>query len=186
MRRSCVNSSRTRAVATSGRPDRGGTNPAMRQRSAVAGEMRATERRRANHQVRTCVSSRAIPSKALPRLFWDGRSHDIANHGHGALERQLWIRVASPADRRQLGDRPAALQNHHPLAGFRDPIKDGEAAGLEVGRVDGFHLTSTYRSTSLSSAIRTITSASSGSRIRRATDSSAARRTAAMKPAWSP
>ena len=75
-------------------------------------------------------------------FFRNRRLNNVADHNDGTLELQLWILGMSSACGQQLRHRPTALQDDHPLSGSLHAIEDSQASGLEVGCVDGFHMTS--------------------------------------------
>ena len=70
------------------------------------------------------------------------RLNNIAGHNDGTFELQLWILGMGSAGGPQLRHRPTALQDDHPLSGSLYAIEDSQTSSLEVGCVDGFHMTS--------------------------------------------
>ena len=58
-------------------------------------------------------------------ILREHRPYDVADDGDRSLQLGLGIGASLAGDRRQLGDRPAALQNHQPFAGLVDAVQDG-------------------------------------------------------------
>ncbi len=75
-------------------------------------------------------------------FFWNRRLNNVDGQNDGTLELELWILGMSSAGGPQLRNRPAAFQDDQPLSGSLHSIEDCQASSLEVGCIDGFHMTS--------------------------------------------
>ena len=74
-------------------------------------------------------------------FFRDRRLDNVAGLYDGPLELKLRVLGARSACGKQLRHRPPALQDDHSFSGGLHAIEDRQASGLEVGCVDGFHMT---------------------------------------------
>ena len=75
-------------------------------------------------------------------FFRNRRLNNVASDNDGTLEIQLRILGMSSVCGQQLRHGLTALQDDYPFSGSLYAIEDSQAAGLEVGCVDGFHMTS--------------------------------------------
>ena len=75
-------------------------------------------------------------------FFRNRRFDNVANFDDGPLELELWIFGAGLACRQKLRYGTAAFQDDYSLSGGLHTVEDREASSLEIGCVDGLHMTS--------------------------------------------
>ena len=75
-------------------------------------------------------------------FFRNRRFDNIANLDDGPLELELWIFGATSAYRQKLRYGTAAFQDDYSLSGGPHTVENREASSLEIGCVDGLHMTS--------------------------------------------
>ena len=75
-------------------------------------------------------------------FFRNRRFDNIANLNDGSLEFELCIFGAGLAYRQKLRYGTAAFQDDYALSGGLHTVENREASSLEIGCVDGLHMTS--------------------------------------------